>query len=142
MSDTDEYKKHAIQLKLVKVLELSINILVENQQEEMPDSGSFSLFHGYSDYNHESKEIAVRIGVEIDKDNTDAPFSLRIELIGVFSVDDENFPMEHIHSWAKKNAPLILYPYLREHTYSLTLKAGFDGVLLPLLEVPTFRIKK
>ncbi len=122
------------------MLELSIKINVDNQQHELPDSGSFSLYHGHSEFNHEDKDITIKIGIEIDEKQENSPFILKAELIGVFYVDDSQFPIEHIDSWAKKNAPLILYPYLREHVYSLTSRAGFDGVLLPLLEIPAFRL--
>lgn len=141
MSEKEGYKKHPIQLEIIKVLELFIKVNENVQQSELPDSGSFNLYHGHSEYDEDNKSIAIKIGVRIDKENEDSPFSLKAELIGVFSVDDSIFPLKHLNSWAKKNAPLIIYPYLREHVYSLTSRAGFDGVLLPLFEVPTFRLE-
>ena len=66
----------------------------------------------------------------------------RVEILGLFNVDDERFPIKSVHSWAKQNAPLILYPYLREQVFSLTSRAGFEGTLLPLFQVPTFSAKR
>ncbi len=73
-------------------------------------------------------------------DGAKAPFVLKVELIGLFTVDPERFPIEHVDQWARTNAPLVLYPYLREQVYGLTSRAGFNATLLPLLEIPTFRL--
>ncbi len=32
---------------------------------------------------------------------------------------------------------MILQPYLREHVFALTARAGFQPLILPLIEVPT-----
>lgn len=142
MSKKKGNKLHPIQLQSIKVLELSIIINTENQQQELPDSGSFSLSHGHSKFDPEEKDIVLKIGVEIDENHKNSPFTLKVELIGVFFVDDSNFPIEYIDNWAEENAPLILYPYLREHVFSLTSKAGFSGILLPLFEVPVLKLDK
>jgi len=52
--------------------------------------------------------------------------------LGIFEVDEDKFPFKFIQNWAEKNAPLILYPYLREQVFSLSSRAGFGGTLLPL----------
>jgi preprotein translocase subunit SecB len=135
------YENHPIQLSALKILELSIKVLTEHDQQKLPDIGKFSLFHGHSKYTQEEKAIAVKIGVEIGKEVEETPFELRVEILGLFDVDDEKFPIKSVHSWAKQNAPLILYPYLREQVFSLTSRAGFTGTLLPLFQVPTFSSK-
>ncbi len=137
---SEKYENHPIQLRALKVLELFIKVISE--QENLPDIEKFSLFHGHSEYDDKEKVIAVKIGVEIGKEVEDTPFELKVEILGVFNVDDEKFPIKFIHSWAEQNAPLILYPYLREQVFGLTSRAGFGGVLLPLFQVPTFSVAK
>ncbi|MEK8021109.1 MAG: protein-export chaperone SecB [Candidatus Parabeggiatoa sp.] len=136
------YENHPIQLKALKVLELSIKVIHEPDQQTSPDGGKFSLFHGQSEYDQEKKAIAVKIGVEIGREVEESPFDLRVEILGLFNVDEDKFPIKSVHSWAKQNAPLILYPYLREQVFSLTSRAGFEGTLLPLFQVPTFSATK
>ena len=135
------YENHPIQLIALKVLELSIKVISEHEQQKLPDVENFSLFHGHSEYDQDDKAIAVKIGVEMGKEIEDVPFELKVELLGVFKVNDEKFPIKFVHNWAKQNAPLILYPYLREQVFSLTSRAGFEGTLLPLFQVPTFSYK-
>jgi preprotein translocase subunit SecB len=132
---SEKYENHPIQLRALKVLELSIKVISEHKQ--LPDIEKFSLFHGHSGYDDEEKVIAVKIGVEIGREIEDTPFELRVEILGGFNVDEEKFPLKFIHNWAEQNAPLILYPYLREQVFSLTSRAGFEGILLPLFQIPT-----
>lgn len=141
MSQMDSFKTHPIQLDQIKVLELSLVANLENQQEEPPTEGEFNLYHGHSKFNSEERKVAVKIGLKIDSTNTNSPFYLNIEILGIFSVS-EDFDDRHVDSWAKKNGPLVIYPYLREHAYSLTSRAGFEGIILPLFEVPAFKIEK
>jgi preprotein translocase subunit SecB len=133
----NEYENHPIQLRALKVLELSIKVIPEHSQLE-PKLEKFSLFHGHSEYDQKDKTITVRIGVEMGREVKDVPFELRIEILGIFEVEEDKFPLKFVHNWAEKNAPLILYPYLREHVFSLSSRAGFGGTLLPLFQVPTF----
>ena len=105
------YENHPIQLKALKVLELSIKVIQEPDQPACPEK--FSLFHGQGKYDQEKKAIAVKIGVEMGREVEDSPFELRVDILGLFNVDEEKFPIKFVHSWAKQNAPLILYPYLR-----------------------------
>jgi preprotein translocase subunit SecB len=63
-----------------------------------------------------------------------------VEILGRFSIDTKAFPVEHVPEWARTNAPIMLFPYLREHVYSLTLRAGFKPAVLPLITVPTIRV--
>lgn len=141
MSDK-KFTQHAIQIKDLKVLTLSLKVDPEKDQSKLPEFGCFRLYHGFSEFHAESRRVAVKIGVEISSDNDDSPFDLEVELLGVFEVDLTRFNEKFVNDWAAKNAPLILYPYLREQVYSLTNRAGFEGLLLPLFEIPTFNIKK
>ena len=66
---------------------------------------------------------------------------MRVVIGGVFKVDETKFAKADIDDWANRNAPFILYPYLREQAYTLTVRCGFPGIIIPLLEVPTFKIE-
>jgi preprotein translocase subunit SecB len=72
-----------------------------------------------------------------------ALFDLLVELMGVFEVVNDDpesgFNVEFIKQWARENAPMILYPYVREQMYGLTSRAGYSGVILPLMELPTIK---
>ena len=136
---SDSYKYHAIQLVAIKVLELSIKVNPDIDQDKIPENDSFNFWHTHNTYNSEEKTIALKVGVKIDEEDN-SPFQLSVELIGVFTVDEDLFPIEHINQFARQNAPLILYPYLREHVYTLTNRAEYPSVMLPLFEVPAFKI--
>jgi preprotein translocase subunit SecB len=105
-----------------------------------PDKVAFAV--GHSDYDKENStiQVATKIEVGMDKRKPKLPFSMRIELIGVFKVDESNFPVDKIMDWALRNAPIIMFPYLREHAFALTARSGFSPMILPLMQVPAFQI--
>lgn len=132
------YKLHAIQLNELRVSELSIQ--VDLSVPRGADIGSFNIETGRSTYDPETHQIQVKMRVAMGKDEQKkTPFQLVVELHGLFEVDEEKFNVQFIEDWAEKNAPLVLYPYIREHVYTLTGRAGFPEALLPLIEIPTFR---
>lgn len=133
---------HPIQLSNIGVKELFIR---SNRPPEVtigPEPEGCTIKVASSPYDDKEKKIMVSLKLEtgIDTEKTKTPYAMRIELIGVFEVDETRFSVEHVPHWATHGAPLILFPYLREHAYSLSSKCGFRPLLLPLLEVPTFRI--
>lgn len=133
------YKPHAIQLERIKVLELSMKVNLEVDQEKLPEPKGFTLSVGHSEYDDKASRIGVKVSATISSEDGGSPFDLTVELMGGFSVDKEMFPVKFIDDWAMRNAPIILYPYLREHVYALTMRGGFEGTLLPLLQVPTLQ---
>lgn len=137
------YKLHAIQLVNLRVSDLVIHANLSVPQDEK--DGNFSIECGHSKYDNESKQIQVKIAIRIgdassDVGERDVPFTLEVVMHGLFEVDESRFDIQYIEDWARKNAPLILYPYAREQVYSLTSRAGFKESLLPLLEIPTFKV--
>ena len=74
-------------------------------------------------------------------EDEDDVVTLKVEFHGRFKVDESSFPMDRLDHWADHNAPMVLYPYIREHVYSLTSKVGLPEGLLPLIEIPTFRVE-
>jgi preprotein translocase subunit SecB len=137
-------KLHAIQLLSLGVRELSISSNVQPSPDVGADTHSCSIKIGSTDYNRQEKTIGVSLRLEsgTDPNETEAPFVMKIELVGLFQVDESLFPVEHISDWATQNAPFILFPYLREHAFGLSSRCGFQPLLLPLLEVPTFQIEQ
>jgi len=131
-------KLHAIQLESVKVIELFIKSNQPPDPSVEAEKTEFSFSSSHSPYDSDRKRIRVISGVEIGKgEKPNTPFSMRIRLIGFFVVDDKQFDVSNIDHWADKNAPLILYPFLREHAFALSARCGFRPVLLPLFQVPT-----
>ncbi|SDS79041.1 preprotein translocase subunit SecB [Pseudomonas prosekii] len=104
----------------------------------------FSLTVSRSEYDPEEKIISVRLEMNIEPESgaVDRPYEMRIKIAGHFEVDEEKFPIEHINNFAENNAPVILIPYIREQAYSLSIRAGVDPVIFPLVQVPVFRIVK
>ncbi|MDH0348316.1 protein-export chaperone SecB [Aeromonas dhakensis] len=156
---TPTFKRHAIQLQSLQVIELSLKVLdqiVIDKSDDFSPNG-FSIESGYSPYDEKHHSIAVRMrvvvgediegseerdGISTTSDNTENPLYVHVEVQGVFSVDPEHFPIQHIEDWASKNAPYILYPYIREHVYALTARVNVKPLLLPLFEVPTYKVTK
>jgi preprotein translocase subunit SecB len=55
--------------------------------------------------------------------------SAKIKMMGIFKCDSE--PVIPIEQFAKANGPAIMFPFLREHLATTTLKAGISPILLP-----------
>ena len=136
-------KLHAIQLLSVNIVELFIRVNESPDEPHEKIDLSFSLGYSHGPYDEENKTIqtSVRLKYGMD-DEQKTPFSMRVELFGEFKIDESQFPKKYIDDWAKRNAPYILMPYLREQIYALTTRCGFQKLILPLFEVPTFKIEK
>jgi preprotein translocase subunit SecB len=142
-ADSEEsLKLYPIQLANLGVKELSIRAHVP------PEGGDVkiglkdcSIIAGHGDYDVQEKTIAVSLRLEAGGKEDDL-VTIKIELMGLFIVDEKRFPINRISEWASRNAPVILYPFLREHTYALTARCGFRPLTLPLVVVPTFKIDK
>lgn len=143
---SDKYiKLHSIQLVNVTVIELFIKANQRPENSHYPEKLKYSLLVGHTSYDQKTESIRVAIKIEIgtDKEQEDYPYSMRVELSGEFCITDESaFPMEHINDWAKRNAPILLYPYIREHVYALTVRCGFRPLILPLLQLPSVQSNK
>ena len=140
--------KHPIQMDVIRVPELAIRMNRESDDsnEQSVGKGEFRMTCGHSEFDADAKEISVGVIIEIGE--IDAPneseheFDLRVRVEATFSIDTDVFPVDKIEHWASHNAPLIIYPYLREEVYSLTARALRSPKLLPLLELPTIKIEK
>jgi len=146
-----DLKLHPIQAIHIAPRELLIRSHTPPSVSLEYEEADFDLDLAHSDYNAEQKQIyistRITIGSETPELNDEGlvkgvPFFLRVELVGIFQVNDTEFPADRILEWANTNAVFIMYPYMREHVYSLTGRVGFKPALLPLVEVPLFRMDK
>jgi preprotein translocase subunit SecB len=128
---------HPIQLDSMDVISMSFERL-DDESVNKDDLESFNFYHAYNEYDQENKVFGVKIKAEVfsQKDSTEY-FKIVVELAGLFTVDETKFNVEHIYSFASQNAPLILYPYLREQVYGISARAGVEMPILPLFVVPT-----
>ncbi len=136
---------HAVQLINVTVEELFIKVVGQPSTFKDDFPRDFSLVTGRSDYSPQDRSISVRLSMEItplfdSQNNPDRPFEMRVSLAGHFTIDESLFPVDKINHWAENNAPIILIPFIREHVYSMSIRAGVEPVLFPLIQVPTIKI--
>lgn len=138
-------EKHPVQLVDIEVEQLNITSLDRQGFEGKEYAKDFTYSVAHTDYDEETKTISVKVEMDVSPENPeeiDRPFSLHISLIGHFRVDPEKFPMDKINHWAANNAPVIILPYIREHAYSLSMRAGFEPIIFPLIQVPTIKVVK
>lgn len=143
MSNTEpafQFEMHPIKLSSVNVKELSI-ILKNHPSQINIGEGELNFQSAGTAYNAEIHSFAVFVKVEIgyDERTEDSPIMLKVEMFGEFEVDEEKFDIEQLDDFKERNAPAILFPYLREQVYALSMRAGIDPVLMPLIVVPTFK---
>lgn len=139
MSQNQFKKLHGIQLVSVETRELFIRLNgpVEIDVESMYRD-HVQIDSGHSPFNQETSNICVglRAALGVEEDST-LPVSMKIEVVGLFNVNLDEFPEGQIESWANRNAPIILYPFIREHGVALTVRCGLPPLILPLIQVPT-----
>jgi len=70
---------------------------------------------------------------------TEDPYRLEMEAVAGFSFDPQEISQDDVDKWCKLGSFFILAPYLRNIIAEITRESGFPEILLPLLEVPTFR---
>ena len=145
-----ENKQHPIQLKGLMVRELFIRVndpKASREEKNDNESGVFSFGVGHSGFDSSDNSIDVAVEIVIgnpeirNNEELSSPFDLKVHMVAKFFIDINNFPEDQIEHWAENNATLILHPYVREHVYALTIKAGVHPVLLPLMQVPTISVK-
>ena len=137
---------HPIQLSHLGIAEFSFKSTRPPRPSDTvpPDTVEIKINNAL---NQEHKELQVSIRASVgQKDKLEEnletlPYYFTVRVVGTFHITDK-FPMEHVKRWAEENAPFVIFPYLREIVYSLTTRAGFPPILLPLVEVPTFQLDK
>ncbi|NAT66929.1 hypothetical protein CU664_28615, partial [Pseudomonas syringae pv. actinidifoliorum] len=127
-------ERHPIQLVNITVDELYIKSLDRDFSDKNYPK-EFSLTVSRSEYDSDEKAISVRLELNLapDGNEIDRPFEMRILIAGHFEVDEDNFDVTLVDKFAEVNAPILLIPYMREQAYSLSLRAGMEPVIFPLV---------
>lgn len=131
-------KQHPIQLEQLVVRELILDLKnpapAQAQQENLDAEIRYSM--GASNFNPELKSIAVGFICEVNPNDSEASFYIKVHVMGIFSVNVDEFPMDKLEHWSKHNAPILLLPYVRENVYALSAR-GKINLILPLVTLPT-----
>ncbi len=136
-----ELADHPIQLSYVGVKEITFRSprLPSALNADAIEGPTFAV--GRSDYDPEAKTIQVINRIEMSLPGTET-FVFRVELVSEFKVDDTVFPAEKVNDWADRAAFYVVFPYLREEVYALSVRVGMKPIILPLLQLPTYRLEK
>jgi len=78
----------------------------------------------------ENNRMAITLSTDIFKDIDNAPFSMRVEILGMFSLNGDDDIRKY-----EANAIAIMYPYLRAIISTYTASANISPVILPAINV-------
>lgn len=83
-------------------------------------------------------EFLLKLSIDIFKDaeKNNYPFSLKVEFVGIFSVEDVN--EEEKKDYAEKNSVAILFPYVRALVTNYTAASNIDPLILPPINVVNY----
>lgn len=83
-------------------------------------------------------EFLLKLSIEIFKDaeKNNYPFNLKIEFVGIFSVEDVS--QEEKMDYAEKNSVAILFPYVRALVTNYTAASNLDPLILPPINVVSY----
>lgn len=121
-----------IQLKGWKVKQLSFKI--NDKPSKVSKKNSFNLSVGHSFSEDNDREFGIGFIIMI----RDAEFSIKLEMLFLFQIDqhiDDDFKQS---DFVKINAPAIAFPYVRSYISNFTLQSGFDPIILPSVNFVTF----
>jgi len=102
------------------------NITIDFNDPAIRNSANISANHQEQD--NQILHITVNLDFSVGKGRL-REVSAKIIMMGVFKCDGE--PIIPLEQFAKANGPAIMFPFLREHLASITLKAGINPILLP-----------
>lgn len=81
--------------------------------------------------NGESKEFNIALNVELFQPDEENPeVEIKLKMVGLFETEGENDQLSQ-DTFSHINAPAMIYPFVREHIASLTVKAGIGSIFLP-----------
>ncbi len=75
-------------------------------------------------------QLTVTLNLDVLDGTGNICYHLKVKYLGSFQKDLEDSNMDLL-SFINNHAPAIIYPYIREHVSSLTLKAGIPALYLP-----------
>lgn len=115
-------------------------ILIESQFKRLPSIPKPSsnpatvLDVKFNHVTGPSDELNVTVDAEFsmrEKSATTPAIHVRVSMLGKFEVIGT--PELPLDKFVEVNAPAIIFPFIREHISSLTLKSGVGQILLPPL---------
>ena len=112
-------------------------ILVESTFKRVPDvvidhgEKTETNFNVKSDSKDEKNLVTALIVKLVSKFEEKIKFEAEVTMVGLFEA--ENATKEMIDSFGEINAPAIIFPFIREHIISLTIKGGLPPVALPVV---------
>lgn len=113
---------------------LNVILLDSSFNREWTLSMNNPAFKGHSavNVNHQQSpghlhvflELRYTAGIEDDKPEMQA----FIKMVGVFTIPEN--PVPPLETFANINGPAIIFPFLREHLASVSMKAGINPIIL------------
>ena len=130
-----------LSLEDVRVLKIQYSLVPDGtfdhdqiENEDLPEQEARVQFNFRADYipNTEKKHL-IKIAQSVElKGGAKMPFSLMIEIGGIFSVDAEP-PPEELDRLRYINCNAILFPFLREVVAEISRRGGLNPIYLPPL---------
>lgn len=74
-----------------------------------------------------SLTLNYRAGIDKETNEIEA----KVLMMGIFECPTETDNQLSVETFSKINAPAILFPFVREHLASVSMKAGMNPILLP-----------
>lgn len=110
-------------------------ILIDQKFKRLPNvSESCELFIDVEhDWGGEGSDYVSEIKTNLrllDIKNNEESFILEFTMMGFFSVSNEA-PNLNIEDYIRELSPALMFPYIREHISSVSIKAGIKPILLP-----------
>lgn len=110
-----------------KIIESSI-ILSEDTTDD--NNLQISIEQTFGDFS-DKKNYIHRLTVNIQ--NKENSISIRVKAIGYFEFD--SIIEDKMQTFAKQNAPAILFPYIRAHISAITGLSGILPIIIPTINL-------
>jgi preprotein translocase subunit SecB len=81
----------------------------------------------------ELKQAEVTLMVKVTPDQAVRPYEIEVHVLGHFGVKDGS--LEQLDQFAKNQAPVILFPYVRQVVHSLTLDGRYGAIRLDPINI-------
>jgi preprotein translocase subunit SecB len=135
MEDRAELQLSPLQLNKYFIKELHYAVK-DNFDDKYDPSAEFPYPHLTAWIKHAQEEQSQRdwrfeLTLESeDSQSTEFPYSLKIVLVGYFTVMDE-YPSAQVDMLAHVNGPSLLYSAAREALVTITGRSGYPAIVLP-----------
>jgi preprotein translocase subunit SecB len=136
---------HPMQIMYVGVKELVVETLIPPDPSSTLDlTGKMAPKYrtGVGKYDENNHDITVFSACEIGskEDQAGMPLYLKVVLGVRFAVvDPVKFSPEDVIGFAQNYSRYLIHPFMREHVFALSARAGFRPIILPALLLPVFK---